>query len=138
MVQIKELQRQLRFAVIFVTHDISLLRNFADRLAVMYAGQIVEIAETRHVFEEPKHPYTVGLLQAFPSIYGEKRELSGIPGSPPDLRAPPSGCRFHPRCPHCGPERPGLYVRQTTERPVLREVERDHLVACHLVEAGAQ
>src|SRR5919202_2050171 len=125
MVQIKELQRQLRFAVIFVTHDISLLRNFADRLAVMYAGQIVEIAETRHVFEEPKHPYTVGLLQAFPSIYGEKRELKGIPGSPPDLRSPPSGCRFHPRCPHVTPYK-------TKVEPELREVTPGHLVACHL------
>jgi len=98
MVQVKELQRELGFAVIFVTHDISLIARFSDRLAIMYAGEIVEMGGTRQVFEDPKHPYSRGLLGAFPSIRGPKEVLKGIPGSPPDLRHPPSGCRFHPRC----------------------------------------
>jgi peptide/nickel transport system ATP-binding protein len=100
MIRIRELQRELGFAVVFVTHDMSLISRYSDRLAIMYAGDIVEMGRTREIFAEPKHPYTVGLLQAFPSIHGPKRELRGIPGYPPDLRRPPSGCRFHPRCPH--------------------------------------
>jgi len=100
MVQIKELQKKLGFAVIFVTHDISLVRHFSDRLLVMYAGQISELGPTRQVFEKPLHPYSRGLLEAFPSIRGEKVPLLGIPGAPPDLARPPAGCRFSPRCPH--------------------------------------
>jgi peptide/nickel transport system ATP-binding protein len=99
MVQIKDLQRELGFAVIFVTHDMSLVARFSDRLAIMYAGQIIELGETRTVFTDPKHPYSVGLLAAFPSVRGPRQEMKGIPGNPPDLRNPPSGCRFHPRCP---------------------------------------
>jgi peptide/nickel transport system ATP-binding protein len=99
MVQIKELQRSLGFAIIFVTHDMSLVSHFSDRLAVMYAGQIAELGSTRKVFDTPLHPYSKGLLDAFPSIRGPRVELTGIPGSPPDLARPPSGCRFHPRCP---------------------------------------
>jgi peptide/nickel transport system ATP-binding protein len=113
MMQIKELQRELGFAVIFVTHDMSLVRRYSDRIAIMYAGQIMELSGTQEVFADPKHPYTQGLLQAYPSIFGEKEELKGIPGHPPDLRFPPSGCRFHPRCPYvmdvCSREDPGEY-----------------------------
>jgi peptide/nickel transport system ATP-binding protein len=100
MVQIKQLQQELGFAVIFVTHDMSLMRHFSDRLAVMYAGEIVELGSTDEVLSDPKHPYSKGLLQAFPSIHGPRQHLVGIPGNPPDLRHPPSGCRFHPRCPY--------------------------------------
>jgi oligopeptide/dipeptide ABC transporter ATP-binding protein len=100
MVQIKELQERLGFAVIFVTHDMSLVSHFSDRLLVMYAGQVAELSETRQLFERPRHPYSQGLLGAFPSIRGPKVRLLGIPGSPPDLARPPSGCRFAPRCPH--------------------------------------
>jgi oligopeptide/dipeptide ABC transporter ATP-binding protein len=99
MVQIKELQEQLGFAVIFVTHDMSLVSHFSDRLLVMYAGQIAELSPTTQLFTQPLHPYSRGLLDAFPSIHGEKTRLEGIPGSPPDLRRPPSGCRFAARCP---------------------------------------
>jgi len=99
MVQIKELQEQLGFAVIFVTHDMSLVSRFTDRLLVMYAGEIVELAPTRQLFDRALHPYSRGLMDAFPSIYGEKVKLLGIPGSPPNLAHPPSGCRFAPRCP---------------------------------------
>jgi peptide/nickel transport system ATP-binding protein len=100
MVQIKELQRRLGFAVVFVTHDMSLVSHFSDRLVVMYAAHAVEIGPTREVFAEPGHPYTRGLLDAFPSIRGPRVPLTGIPGSPPNLLNPPAGCRFAPRCPH--------------------------------------
>jgi peptide/nickel transport system ATP-binding protein len=113
MLQIKQLQRQLGFAVLFVTHDMSLVSHFSDRLVVMYAGQVVESGPTRTVFDAPAHPYTRGLLDAFPSVTGPRRELTGIPGRPPELRVPPSGCRFHPRCPvemaHCSLQEPALY-----------------------------
>jgi oligopeptide/dipeptide ABC transporter ATP-binding protein len=99
MVQIKELQHQLGFAVIFVTHDMSLVSHFSDQLIVMYAGQVSEIGPTRQVFDHPAHPYSRGLLDAFPSIRGPRVELTGIAGSPPDLARPPNGCRFNPRCP---------------------------------------
>jgi peptide/nickel transport system ATP-binding protein len=104
MSQIKELQKRLGFAVIFVTHDMSLVRHYSDRLMVMYAGQVAELGDTRSIFDNPLHPYTQGLLDAFPSIRGPRRPLTGIPGSPPDLARPPSGCRFHPRCPVAMPQ----------------------------------
>jgi peptide/nickel transport system ATP-binding protein len=100
MLQIKELQRQLGFAVIFVTHDMSLVRHFSDRLMVMYAGKEMEFGPTRQIFEAPAHPYSQGLLDAFPSIKGPRIPLQGIPGSPPSLDAMPQGCRFEPRCPY--------------------------------------
>jgi peptide/nickel transport system ATP-binding protein len=134
--QVQDLQRELGFAVLLITHDVSLLLEIADRIAIMYAGEIVETAPAERLAANPLHPYTQGLLQSFPPLSGPKVRLTGIGGSPPDLREPPSGCRFHPRCPECLPERLGLYVRQTTERPLLREVEPAHEVACHLVEAG--
>jgi peptide/nickel transport system ATP-binding protein len=134
--QVEALKQDFGFAVLFITHDLSLLLEFADRIAIMYAGEVVESAPAAQLGENPQHPYTQGLLQSFPPLTGPLQRLTGIPGSPPDLRNPPSGCRFHPRCPHCSGDRPELYVRQTTERPVLREVEPGHLVACHLVEEG--
>jgi peptide/nickel transport system ATP-binding protein len=100
MIQIKELQQRLGFAVVFVTHDMSLVSHFSDRLVVMYAARAVEIGPTRACFAEPAHPYTRGLLDAFPSIRGQRVPLTGIPGSPPNLLHPPTGCRFAPRCPH--------------------------------------
>jgi peptide/nickel transport system ATP-binding protein len=113
MVQIKELQVQFGFAVIFVTHDMSLVSHFSDRLMVMYAGQVDELGATRYVFDAPLHPYTRGLLEAFPSIRGPKTALRGISGNPPDLAMLPAGCRFHPRCPQaverCSVTAPELY-----------------------------
>ena len=99
MLQVKQLQQRLGFAVLFVTHDMSLVSHFSDRLVVMYAAKAVEIGPTREVFASPGHPYTEGLLDAFPSIRGPKLPLTGIPGSPPNLLHPPAGCRFAPRCP---------------------------------------
>jgi peptide/nickel transport system ATP-binding protein len=135
--QVQDLQRELRFAVLFITHDVSLLLETAHRIAIMYAGEIVETAPVAEIAGDAKHPYTQGLLKSFPPLTGPLLPLAGIPGAPPDLRQLPRGCRFHPRCPHCRPEEPGLYARQTNERPVLREVEAGHEVACHLV-AGAE
>ncbi|HEX3984027.1 MAG TPA: ABC transporter ATP-binding protein [Acidisoma sp.] len=123
MVQIKELQRKLGFAVIFVTHDMSLVGHFSDRLAVMYAGKIVEIGPTRPLFAAPRHPYTRGLLESFPSVYGPKVSLRGIPGAPPDLSDMPSGCRFRPRCsevmPRCAEIEPALYATGETRARCL-------------------
>jgi peptide/nickel transport system ATP-binding protein len=99
MVQIRRLQEQLGFAVIFVTHDMSLVGGVADSLAVMYAGHIVEMGRTAELFARPSHPYTRGLLDAFPSIQAVRQRLNGIPGSPPNLAHPPPGCKFSPRCP---------------------------------------
>jgi peptide/nickel transport system ATP-binding protein len=124
MVQVKELQAELGFAVVFVTHDMSLVSHFSDRLIVMYAGQVAESGPTRKVFDLPLHPYSQGLLDAFPSVRGPRRELLGIPGSPPDLAKPPTGCLFHPRCSQalarCSTDEPDLYTRNETEVRCLR------------------
>ncbi|HJY94305.1 MAG TPA: ABC transporter ATP-binding protein [Streptosporangiaceae bacterium] len=122
MTQIKELQQTYGFAVIFVTHDMSLISHFSDRLMVMYAGQIDELGATRTIFDRPLHPYTQGLLEAFPSIRGPRVPLKGIPGNPPDLARIPSGCRFHPRCPY-------VVERCTVTAPDLYPVDGD-LVRC--------
>ncbi len=119
MVQIKELQREFGFAVIFVTHDMSLVSHFSDRLMVMYAGQVSELGPTRKVFDSPRHPYTAGLMEAFPAIRGPRLPLTGIPGSPPDLARLPQGCRFAPRCPkvmpRCETTLPDLYLVDGTD-----------------------
>jgi peptide/nickel transport system ATP-binding protein len=129
MVKVKELQQQLGFAIIFVTHDMSLVSHFSDRLAVMYAGEVVELGQTRKVFDGSLHPYTQGLLDAFPSVYGPKAPLEGIPGAPPNLADLPEGCRFNPRCPEVMPR---CYVA----RPELYEVEGE-MVRCFLHQNGA-
>ena len=128
MVQIKELQRRLGFAVVFVTHDMSLVGHFSDRVLVMYAAQVAELGATRNVFAQPRHPYTRALMEAFPSIHGENARLTGIPGSPPDLARPPAGCRFAPRCPHA-------MARCHDAVPPLHDVEGD-LVRCVLFDKG--
>jgi peptide/nickel transport system ATP-binding protein len=132
--QMRDLQRELKFAVLFITHDVSLLLEFAHRIAIMYAGEIVEEAPAGEFLASPLHPYTIGLLSSFPPLHGPRSRLSGIPGTPPDLASPPAGCRFHTRCPHCSPDDAALYRLQTSVRPVLREHTPGHRVACHLVE----
>ncbi|MFC4942193.1 ABC transporter ATP-binding protein [Pseudonocardia sp. GCM10023141] len=102
--QIMELRDRLGFAVIFITHDVSLLVEVADHIAIMYAGEIVEEADARDVYRRPRHPYSHGLLHSFPPLHGPRRPLAGIPGSPPDLQALPTGCPFHSRCPAALPE----------------------------------
>jgi peptide/nickel transport system ATP-binding protein len=135
--QVQDLQREFGFAALFITHDLSLLVEFAHRIAIMYAGEIVEDAPAEVLHARPRHPYTISLMGSFPPLTGPVVRMSGLPGMPPDLAAPPSGCRFHPRCPHCRPDDPALYARQTTERPRLLVVEPRHSVACHLVEEQA-
>jgi peptide/nickel transport system ATP-binding protein len=130
--QLDALKRDFGFAVLFITHDLSLLLEFADRIAIMYAGEIVESAAAETLRDAPEHPYTRGLMASFPPLTGPKTRLVGIPGAPPDLNDMPTGCRFHPRCPLCVPGQPA-YRRQVEERPRLRELEAGHLVACHLV-----
>jgi peptide/nickel transport system ATP-binding protein len=134
--QVRDLQERLGFAVLFITHDLSLLLELAHRVAIMYAGELVEVAPAESLRVEPRHPYTVGLVESFPPLTGPRRRLDGIGGAPPDLSSPPPGCRFHPRCPHCTPADGELYSLQTAVRPTLREVAPAHTVACHLVARG--
>ncbi|MEP6811910.1 MAG: ABC transporter ATP-binding protein [Actinomycetota bacterium] len=133
--QVRDLQRELGFAVLFITHDLSLLFEVAHRIAIMYAGEIVETAPADHLRTGARHPYTVGLIRSFPSLTGPRVRMTGIPGSPPDPVSPPPGCRFHPRCPHCTSEPSPLHTLQTTVGPRLKVVAPAHAVACHLVEA---
>ena len=98
LAQIIELKETLGFSILFITHDLSLLLELADRIAVMYAGQLMEVGAAKEIQHAPSHPYTMGLLNSFPSLHGPRRDLAGIPGSPPDLRREPSGCPFLPRC----------------------------------------
>jgi peptide/nickel transport system ATP-binding protein len=117
--QLVELRHRLGFAVLFITHDLSLLVEFSDRIAIMYGGRIVEEAPAGALYREPLHPYSRGLLHSFPALRGNRRELTGIPGSPPDLRAMPAGCSFHPRCPRafgpCDADLPPLGAPDTPD-----------------------
>src|SRR5262249_46698483 len=96
--QILDLKDRLGFAILFITHDLSLLLELADRIAVMYAGQLMEVGTAAEIHHEPAHPSTKRLLRSFPSLRGPRRDLTGIPGIPPDLLDPPPGCPFLPRC----------------------------------------
>ena len=122
MQQIEQLKEKLGFSILFITHDMSLMVEFSNRIAIMYAGEIVELASARELFENPLHPYTQGLISSFPPLTGPKRKMTGIPGSPPDMARPPSGCRFHPRCTACQPI-------DTQVRPKLQEVKPGHWLA---------
>jgi peptide/nickel transport system ATP-binding protein len=117
------LQKQLDMSMIYISHDIAVIAEVSERIGVMYAGRLVEYADTMEVFKRPIHPYTYGLMSAFPSIVGPKRELTTLPGEPPDLINPPSGCRFHPRCP---------YVTEQCREEVPEFIDHgdDHYVAC--------
>jgi peptide/nickel transport system ATP-binding protein len=122
---IKDLQRKLNLSVIVVTHDLSMVAEICEKIAIMYAGRMAENGDIKKIFSEPRHPYTQGLIGAFPSVLGSKKTLKSIPGSPPDLLDPPKGCSFHPRCPYamevCRKEEPGP-----------TKIEEDWVVACHL------
>jgi len=112
--QLIELRDRFDFSVLFITHDLSLLVEFSDRIAIMYGGRIVEEAQASVLYRDALHPYSHGLLHSFPALRGPRRELTGIAGSPPDLRNMPGGCSFHPRCPKafapCGTDVPALGV----------------------------
>jgi oligopeptide/dipeptide ABC transporter ATP-binding protein len=130
LAQIVELKDRLGFSILFITHDLSLLLELADRIAVMYAGQFVEIATSDEIHREAAHPYTKGLLDSFPSLRGARRELVGIPGSPPDLGHPPPGCPFVPRCGYARPECRDVEMRLL---PVTTSRDPDHVTACPFV-----
>jgi peptide/nickel transport system ATP-binding protein len=123
------LRDRLGFAALFITHDLSLLVELADEIAVMYAGRLVEAAPAVALFRAPRHPYTHGLLNCFPPMHGEREPMTGIPGSPPDLRAIPSGCAFHPRC-------PWVMDRCKVDVPVLEQVGSHRQTACWLHQSG--
>lgn len=128
LAKITELREQFGFSILFITHDMSLLVEISDRIAIMYAGEIVEMAPSREMFENPLHPYTQGLMASFPALTGPRKVLQGIAGSPPDMISPPSGCRFHPRCPH----RMDICDKVS---PKYIEATPGHFVACHLYPA---
>jgi peptide/nickel transport system ATP-binding protein len=130
LTEIIRLREKLDFSVIFITHDLSLLLELADYVAIMYAGRIVEKASRQDLHQHPRHPYSYGLLHSFPALHGPRRKMSGIPGSPPDLRAVPPGCAFHPRCPLA-------FSACHTVLPLLRTVESTESVGDGLGEAGA-
>jgi peptide/nickel transport system ATP-binding protein len=123
---IRGLQREFSTAVVLITHDLGVIAETADQVAVMYAGRIVEQGPLATILEAPEHPYTWGLLQSIPRLDSPRRErLHPIEGTPPSLIAPPSGCHFHPRCPYAMPI-------CTRIDPGLLESDPRHLVACHL------
>jgi peptide/nickel transport system ATP-binding protein len=132
--ELMELRERLGFAVLFITHDLSLLAEIADSIAVMYAGRLVERADADALFRAPRHPYSLGLLSSFPSLHGPKRRMTGIPGSPPDLRQLPAGCVFHPRCSYA-------MDRCRTDTPTLLRLDvtgdGGRVVACWLQDGSA-
>jgi len=123
---LKMLKKELNLSYIFITHDIALTSELADKMAVMYAGEIVELSPVENFYSNPSHIYTRLLLDSVPTLRGEKK-LKSIPGSPPSLIDPPSGCKFHPRCP---------YVMDIckTEEPPFYKISQDHFSRCYLSE----
>jgi peptide/nickel transport system ATP-binding protein len=121
----RDLQRKMNLSMMLITHDLSIIAETCNKVAIMYAGKIVEYADTKRIFREPQHPYTRGLIGAFPSIKGPRRKLISIPGTPPDLLNPPSGCRFHPRCPYTNNKCKSI-------EPEIKDLGGGHYVACHM------
>jgi peptide/nickel transport system ATP-binding protein len=120
---LRSLQQRLNLSMVMVTHDISVVAYLCDEVVVMYAGQVIESGLVREVLSRPRHPYTMGLRNAFPDLVSEGMELVPIDGSPPDLRATLTGCRFAPRCPFVEPA-----CRSRAPAPVVTD---GHLTACH-------
>lgn len=121
----KDLKERTSASILFITHDLGVISDMADRVAVMYAGDIVEIGNKMDIFYNPKHPYTQGLLRSIPTEKTMREKLHVIPGSIPNLINPPPGCRFHPRCEHA-------MEICSREKPQMKEIEKDHYVACWL------
>jgi peptide/nickel transport system ATP-binding protein len=126
---INDLRRKLGLTMMLITHDLSVIAETCDSVAIMYAGKLMERGTVVEIFKNPFHPYTQGLVDSFPTIRGVKKEMESIPGSPPNLLQPPSGCRFHPRCPH-------VMEMCKQEEPPLVNIENGHLVACWLCEGS--
>jgi oligopeptide/dipeptide ABC transporter ATP-binding protein len=126
MNQLEHLQQTLGVSYLFIGHDLATVAHISGRIAVMYLGQIVELADSLELCEKPLHPYTQALFSAaLPSHPDQRHERLAISGEVPSALDPPSGCRFHPRCPHAMP-------RCTDEAPIRKEVAPQHSVACHL------
>jgi len=121
--RIRKIQGELNMAMIYISHDIAVIAEVSDRVGVMYAGRMAEMASTEAIFHYPIHPYTMGLMSAFPSIVGEKTALVTLPGEPPDLLNPPPGCRFNPRCPYAT----DICKEET---PPFKDHENGHFAAC--------
>jgi len=121
---IAELQKRLQVSMILITHDLSVLAETASKIAIMYAGNIVEYADTRTVFRNPRHPYTRALIECFPSIREHSSVMKSISGSPPNLLNPPSGCKFHPRCPYAK-------TICSRESPPVMNISPNHFSMCH-------
>ncbi len=121
---LKDLRSKLRFSLVFISHDLSLAAELADRIATVYAGRIVELGNVYDTFQNPQHPYTIGLIGAVPTLTTHRDNVGSIPGSPPDLIDMPTGCKFHPRCP--------LVIEKCVkEEPVLVPTSGpEHLAAC--------
>ncbi|HKT21104.1 MAG TPA: ABC transporter ATP-binding protein, partial [Nitrososphaerales archaeon] len=122
---LKELRREIDASVLLITHDLGVVAAVCDRVAVMYAGSVVEVSDVAELYANPLHPYTQGLLASVPRVDTEVKERPSIPGSVPNLIFPPSGCRFHPRCPKA-------FDRCPTVKPRLVEEKPGHFVACLL------
>jgi oligopeptide transport system ATP-binding protein len=126
---LKAAQHETGAAIILITHDLGLIAELADRVVVMYAGRVVEMGDVFTIFEYPRHPYTLGLMNSLAKLEGDQEWLQPIPGQPPSLVTPPPGCAFHPRC-MLSQGRP----RCREEIPPLREVQAAHVSACHFAE----
>ena len=128
---LKRLVEEGQLTLFLITHDMGVIAEMCDRVAVLYAGNIVELAPVDEIFKNPKHPYTIGLLKAVPNPQSNIERLEPIPGTIPNLINPPSGCRFHPRCP---------YVKDICRErePKLKEITHNHYVACWLYDRGVR
>jgi oligopeptide/dipeptide ABC transporter ATP-binding protein len=128
---IKAAQQHTHAAIVLITHDLGLIAELADRVVVMYAGRVVELGDVFTIFDSPRHPYTIGLMNSLARVDSDLDRLEPIPGQPPSLLNPPPGCAFHPRCVHSQ----GREVCRT-EIPALRTAEGggDHRSACHFAE----
>jgi len=124
---LKSLKEELNLSLIMISHDLSVIAETCNKVAIMYAGKIVEMADVVRLFKNPLHPYSQGLMNSFPSLKGPRKKLISIPGSPPNLLSPPSGCRFHPRCQYA-------LEKCKQEEPLLMEIDKGHYVACHLLK----
>jgi oligopeptide/dipeptide ABC transporter ATP-binding protein len=124
---LRDLQQQFNLTILLITHNIGVIAEISDRVAVMYAAKMMELADVHSLFDDPLHPYTQGLLASVPNIELDEGELEIMDGAPPNLLRPPAGCRFHPRCPH-------VMDRCRVEAPVFREARPGRWVACWLYQ----
>ena len=123
---LREIKDKLGLSMILISHDLSIIAETCEKAAIMYAGKLVELGDIYTIFKKPLHPYTQGLIGAFPDVKAPKQRMISIPGMPPDLLNPPPGCRFHPRCKYAMP------ICKKKEPPFM-EIEKGHFIACHLV-----